>query len=48
MGSAEDVSKAEVYRITVSLKDGLWMYCTPRHAPQKVPDGADGATSAAC
>ena len=34
MGSAEDMRKAEVYRITVSLKDGLWMHCHPRAAGQ--------------
>jgi len=34
MGTAEDVRKAEVYRITVSHKDGLWMYCQPRHADE--------------
>ena len=34
MGTAEDVRKAEVYRITVSHKDGLWMYCQPRHGAE--------------
>ena len=34
MGSAEEMRKAEVYRITVSLKDGLWMHCHPRPAGQ--------------
>ena len=37
MGSAEDMRKAEVYRITVSLKDGLWMHCHPRTAEQTEP-----------
>ncbi|CAK0784539.1 hypothetical protein CVIRNUC_007743 [Coccomyxa viridis] len=37
MGSAEDMRKAEVYRITVSLKDGLWMHCHPRAAWQTIP-----------
>ena len=37
MGTAEDIRRAEVYRITVSLKDGLWMYCLPRCALYSAP-----------